>query len=191
MPSKSKIPQKSFRVNKSIVISGVAVFISICALVITVIHIQLETSQLKSSVWPRLALKQNSNQEGDSAFSFSIENKGVGPAIIKKQEFGYKGKNYPNFYEVIKAIMPDSIKSLQYVEDIKTKVFVQEDVLKAGENHIILKLPENPILTNWISSAQNEIFSDPAFIFRITYSDIYGNCWMLDKYLVVEIGSCE
>lgn len=189
--SKSKTPERNFAINRDMVVAASALFISLCALVVSIMQVQIESQQLKASVWPRLGLMLNSNSLPPYQFHWEVINKGVGPALIHKMELSHKGTTYANMKELLYALAPDSLRQLPAWESVGYGVFFPNDIMQEDEHFNVVKFPQDRALTQWIIPTQLELMKDPHFVFRITYGDVYGNCWLLDKYQAVEIGTCE
>ena len=115
-----------------------------------------------------------------SGYNYGIENKGVGPAIIKDLAYTYKGTSYDNTRKVFAALFGDNNKGVGFSETNK------DYIVKSGEGISLLSVnrPDsliNDIISLWESDAVNLI---------ITYSDVYGNCWKLDNGITTRLTSC-
>jgi hypothetical protein len=58
-------------------------------------------NQLSATVWPYLDFNRS---QSDTAITYSIANRGLGPAIVKSAELTYDGKRYTSFFRVLLAI---------------------------------------------------------------------------------------
>jgi hypothetical protein len=69
---------------------------------------ELMQKQSRASVWPYLSLGENStNKRGEEAFTWRIDNNGVGPARIESVVVSVDGKPYTTWAKVYHALSPD------------------------------------------------------------------------------------
>ncbi|WP_057940305.1 hypothetical protein [Algoriphagus resistens] len=175
MDEKTPVPKR--KVNVSLLIGIAAIFLSASALLVSIIQTTILKEQQQASVWPYI---QATFMFTKGYYSFGIENKGVGPAIIKDLEYAYIGTNYDNTKKMYAALFGESYSGVGFTETNKNYV------IKSGEGIEMLSvnLPDsliNGIITLWESDAVNLI---------ITYSDVYGNCWKLDNGVTTRLSSC-
>ena len=191
MSPKSKTNTRKFPINTNLVVAASAIFISICALVVSVMQVQIERKQLESSVWPRLNLDISRSRGEPFTYKLVLNNNGVGPAIITQVDVRYKGKKFNFLFDAIYEMMPDSILNNPQIRNSKSGGFFQDDVMKAGDSQVLIILPNNKALVEWMCQNEDRIFKDPDLVFRMSYRNIYGDCWMLDKFKVVDLGTCD
>lgn len=154
-------------------------------------QVRIEGEQQKSSVWPRLVMDISRARSQPYNYTLTLNNNGVGPAIISQVDIFYKGEPYKYLLDAIFQMMPDSIQKNPMVNYCSSGGLSSDDVMKAGDSQLLIKLPDNYQLVQWMFNNEDRIFANPDLVFRITYRNVYGDCWMLDKMKVVELGSCE
>ncbi|GAB3992778.1 hypothetical protein GCM10028807_26400 [Spirosoma daeguense] len=172
------MPPPKKRINIELHLSLSATFLSLAALIVSVFQTKISREEQHASVWPYL---QTIGSNFDQEFHFGLENKGVGPAIIKKYVLSYKGKEYPN----IQALFFENIGR----RTLGGKGFggmVSGDVFKSGENLELLFVSKNDSIVQKVG----QMIADTSFRVRIHYADVYGNCWLLDHNKVTEVSEC-
>ena len=85
--------ETKFKWNSEKWLSISAIFISFLTLIIFIYQTNLLSKQNSLSILPYLELS-TSNNSGDHKFIISLENHGVGPAIIESVTMKYKGETY-------------------------------------------------------------------------------------------------
>ncbi len=166
------------RITIELLLGISAIFLSLAALVVSIFQTKIAREQQQASVWPYLQVVAANY---DRELHYGLENKGVGPAIIKEYKLSYKGKAYPSikplFWEQIGVNTPGG-KGFAEVET--------GDVFKSGEDFEILFVSRS----DSIIQKASKMLSDTSFRLRIRYADVYGNCWQLDRNKVTAIGKC-
>lgn len=175
MDEKTPVPKR--KINISLLIGISAIFLSASALLVSIIQTTILKEQQHASVWPYI---QATFMFSKGSYSFGIENKGVGPAIIKHLGYIYKGASYDNTKKMYAALFGESYSGVGFSETNKNYV------IKSGEGIEMLSVnrPDsliNDIIPLWESDAVN---------LTIIYSDVYGNCWKLDNGITTRLSSC-
>ena len=170
-------PVSKRKINVSLLLGISAVFLSASALIVSIILTTILREQQNATVWPYI---QATFMFTKGAYSFGIENKGVGPAIIKELEYTYNGASYENTKKMYTALFGESYAGVGFTVTNKNYV------VKSGEGIEMLNVnrPDsliNDIILLWESDAVN---------LKITYSDVYGNCWQLDGGITSRLSSC-
>ncbi len=171
------LPKK--RINVELYLSLSAVFLSLAALIVSIVQTKIARDQQHASVWPYLQiLKETSNQQ----LHYGLENKGVGPAIIRSYALSYKGKLYPSLQTLFweQAGKRTSVAS-------GFGLIGPGYVFKSGENLELLYVANNDFVMRRIEA----MLADTSFHMRIHYADVYSNCWLLDQNKVTELGQCS
>ena len=105
----------------------VAVLIGACALVVSLYTAQLQRSQVQAQTWPFLQLWQS-----DSGRTFSISNRGVGPARILDVQVRADGKEVSSFAEAFQVLVGRSPTALQTSYFSRRVLAANEDVRMAS-----------------------------------------------------------
>jgi hypothetical protein len=165
------------RISVELLLGISATLLSLCALVVTVVQTQIFREQQRASVWPYL---QIGNSRLDQKFTLAVENKGVGPAVIKRVEVSYRGKAYADHVAVLNP---------ELVNFTGARFFARlrpGDVVKAGEEMRLFQIDRDNAKADRLSA----IVDDPTFLLRITYADVYKNCWLTDPQTVTALSRC-
>ena len=166
------------RINIELLLGISATFLSLAALVVSIFQTKIAREQQQASVWPYLQAMASSF---DQEFHFGIENKGVGPAIIKDYKLSYKGRPYTSiqalFWEQVGVKTPGG----KGFGNISTG-----EVFKPAESIELLYVGRNDSIIRKVET----IIADTSFRLRIRYADVYGNCWQLDGDKVTALGQC-
>lgn len=157
-------------VNFELWLTVSAVVISVCALVVSVVQTRIAREQQQASVWPRLMLKGELLERN---FSLSIVNQGVGPAIIRTVTVQHQGKNYDDLGQLLLNTAG------REGGGFFTATLDPEMVLKAGDEMDLFTLARRDEVMSF--RLRNLIFRDDSFRFEVVYSDVYGNCWKLQR----------
>ncbi|TAG87589.1 MAG: hypothetical protein EAZ20_10335 [Bacteroidetes bacterium] len=146
------------------IVSFFSLFISISSFIFIGIQTSIMQSQQKASVWAYLEVVRNISGDG---FYIEVQNKGVGPAIIKKVSYIYENKIYDDFSKMAKQIIVD--KDFNY--NIYSTNPINEKVMSANEKIRIFAVKN-------MKYAEKLIFSN--FQCQITYENIYGDKTLFD-----------
>ncbi len=178
----------SRRVDRSLIISLVAVAISLIGTLVSIYEARvlrdqqnLLVEQKSASAWPLVAVQSDISVSGDTMATlvFSIENLGIGPAILGDVRYRYRNKDYET-YSIVKAMRKDiselerpdmegfqissvqnyQIDSLVLPPERETKIFTAKII--GGNNYASLRLA-------------NELANQVAINF--CYCSVYGDCW--------------
>jgi hypothetical protein len=110
-----------------------ATFVSICALVVSVMQTYYQNRYLHGSSWPHLQISADREEFGDStrnSIKISLHNKGVGPAIIESVEYSFKGeKQTEGLSEMIEKVIQTKDFTGSYKNISAGDVFAQNENL--------------------------------------------------------------
>ena len=179
------------KIDKSLLISVVALLISLGTMAISIIETDIMKGQQKimmdqkyASVWPYMQRDLTTNYgKEESSFSFAMENKGVGPALIKDVTYLFKGDTVETwtFYDSLTAHYP-SLEIPQY-----SNRNIDDLVMSPGQNVTLVKFRLNN--TDSSSAILNTMQRD--FKVSFCYCSIYGECWYYADNEVVQSDKCE
>lgn len=165
---------KKKEVDLGVVLAIIAVIISICTMIISLVETSIMqkqqhsmTESAKASVWPYVTTTINTlADEGQIKFSFELENKGVGPALMKDFEMQYDGKKIEkSILEVLKIHCPDAIAI-----NISTHK-INSSILSAGEKKQVVGL--TIIESDFLNFAEfTKLISS-----NYCFTNIYGDSW--------------
>lgn len=160
------------------ILSFSAILLSLCTLIVFLYQTNLIRQQQYMSVYPYLEIGYNGINTKE--FSFTIENNGVGPAIIEELKVGNEGElRQQDFVEFF-------FNKIQSTKKFK----LTYSNLYGGQ----LITPNKPIeifkstdTTNYTSDKLYGILKKDNMTFEITYSSIYGEKWKITNKSAVPI----
>lgn len=150
----------------------IATFVGICALAVSGYTAYVQRQQVRATVWPILQFSTSNAPN----VSFALDNKGVGPAIIRHVLVTVDGRPVQNWHEALQAMLgPGEHKFLE--SDMSNQV------LSAGESMNVL-VPYNPDgslvaveQSNPLSVQMDEARRHVGV--EICYCSTLGECWTL------------
>ena len=153
---------KPAKAHVEYLLAGVAFFVSVCTLFVYIYQARMMREQQRVSVWPYL--ESHSSDVVD--YRICVDNKGVGPAIIRKVEIVVDGKVVPDNKALITAVLGPEWKMGYENSTLNGRV------LAPGEEIVMLKIPD----LKEGRAFEAKLRAHP-FDLRITYCSIYGDCW--------------
>jgi len=137
--------------------------------------------QQHASVWPRLLIAQNI---GNGNFGYSLSNKGVGPAQIKKVVVRVDRQPQKDWDEVVKVIA-----GLEQYD--RSKSTINNRIVRQGDSYQVLEFPARKVANKFIENSERVSI-------EICYCSIYDRCWSLlqdfsgpNFALPAQVASCE
>lgn len=174
------------KIDRSDILAVLAIIVSFISLGLGIYEAQImkqETeimlAQQKTSVWPYISKSTSIAYLEQIGVSYSITNKGVGPALIKKILIEKDGQAISTKYSSILALFKPIATQVDAQNDdsalnISTR-FKDNMVLSPGETWELIKIEgdrfpgDNDILSSLVRSLN----------IKICYSSIYGDTWLL------------
>jgi hypothetical protein len=165
--------------------SGAAVLISLLALVISFYQTRIAERQAHASVWPYVSINYDISDEGEKrGFTWTVENNGLGPALIQSVVISVDGKPRKTWAEVCVAI------------GITSKNFAATSSLISGR---VLPPDTNRDTTipafHAIAAPEAKLFLDarPRLGMDICYCSVYAECWVahFEQQRVETVERCE
>lgn len=148
-----------------------ALLISVSTLIVYVYQSNIMKEQQRISVWPYIEWMPSWNADN---FFIEVNNKGIGPAIVRKVEISLNGKYFKNFNEVVSSIPGLKNKEFSY-STINNRVIAANESIRA----LSINDPES-------ISLLTEFLKNNDFKFEIYYSSVYGDGWKSLGSKVVE-----
>lgn len=179
------------RFNTELLLGISATFLSLAALIVSIVQTKIAREQQQASVWPHL---EADFTKANAEFQWATINNGVGPAIIKSVEITYKGKAYTNAAQLMKEQIDRIIQAYPKGQGLSLELYngsvTSGDVIKSDGQIILGKVAKSEQVANTLL----EIIQDTSYHFRVVYSDIYENCWLLDytqgRSQVTQLSDC-
>jgi hypothetical protein len=176
----SKITEK---LNTDRILSVCAILIGVMTLIVYFVQTRLLMEQQHAGVWPCIQISGTNDYQGTKDkeyFTVNIDNKGIGPALIKKVEIKFQGKTYNNFSEVFEIYT----KSSNYVNSsLEGRTISSEEIVNP------IKIP---LSVEGHKFAQLFYHSDSLGLqVKIYYKSVYGKCFVSSGFDAKELPDCS
>ena len=155
-----------------------AIFISVCALVTTVYQTYILEQQKHAAVWPRLTLLHSwSTGKLGSHYRITLENVGIGPALIEEVKIKYKGDtDFQSLGDLAIRIantgkVADSVGYYDHRDVFEDMVIPQQD------KWVLLEILDDQAVTNFVEAI-------PDLDIQIIYGSLYGKRYQVSYPLV-------
>jgi hypothetical protein len=146
-------------------VAATAFFVSICTLGVYLYQSRLMTQQQHVSVWPYVEW-----YSGDIAdYHLAAQNKGVGPAIIRKVDIRLDDKPVADLRALLTAVMGQNPGFSLETSTLLGRVLAPREEVMAFVIH------DHKDATRF-----EQQFDHHKFTMQITYCSIYGDCWISD-----------
>lgn len=169
--------KKKFKLDFNLLLGLSAVFLSASALLVSIIQTNILREQQHASVWPFVQALYSYSK---GSYTVGLENKGVGPAIIKDFAYYYEGKKYESTRDLFVEIFGEGRQGVGFSTISKNYVFKSAEAVSI----MTVNLPDsmiNEFIYLWEQEEVNMV---------VTYSDVYGNCWKLENGRTSLLTSC-
>jgi hypothetical protein len=176
MPSGEPNP-KVRKINIEILLGVSAVVLSLAALFVSIFQTKIAREQQHASVWPYL---QTSFSTGDNGYRWVLENRGTGPAIIKKVECSFDSTTYDSPRQFVFSQLGYGKKGVGFTG------IGPGSVLKTDYPINLVGVWDNDSIARRVEF----LITSKRFNLRLVYSDVYGNCWQLDNEKVTPLDEC-
>ena len=173
------------KLNIELLVGTVAILTSVISIFIYLEQLKISREQQKASVYPYLWL--NNGLLDKNYFYFKAENKGVGPAFIKKIKISFQHKEYDSFEQLFTKEWQKKNGSTHnhfpfYFESLETG-----NVLKEGEELTLYSLKYEETLAYYL---KYQVVDDTTFHYQIWYADVYGGCFLNQDNNISVVGKC-
>ncbi len=165
------------KINIELLLGLSATFLSLGALIVSIFQTKIAREQQHAAVWPYLQTMHSSDAAGGGRFY--IQNKGVGPAIIRDVEWKFRDSTYSGTREFVVA-------EIGYPRQLGRGEMGVGDVFSSGDGRDLIEVTNSDSLRNVVFLKLNS----ESFSLRVVYSDVYGNCWELKNEETRPLASC-
>jgi hypothetical protein len=175
---------KKTRLKPEMIIALCATFVSIATLVVYIYQArvmirqaEIMQSQQHISVWPyleTLITTMVSGDKPDEAY-YEIENKGIGPAIVKQVTIKVDGVVMKGNNELF-----DSMIGKTDTLDVSTTA-VKNRVIASGEKIRVFHIIGDDLVKKFATAFQKKKFE-----YIICYCSVYNDCWITNENVVTE-----
>lgn len=161
------------------VIAFAAIFISTATLFVYIYQARIMQKQQQTSVWPYVEWLYSN---AENQFVITVENKGIGPAIIKGLTMKLDGEVIGSNSALFKKLLGTS--DFEFINST-----VARRVISAGEKVEMVHVYDSAMahaidsLLLWNNSAHT-------FALEICYCSVYDDCWRTDGTKITE-SSCD
>ena len=172
--------------NAEKILSISAISISFITLLIFVYQTNLLVNQTKLlseqnylSILPYLAISTSSNAE-KSFFELSIQNQGVGPAIIESVIFFYEGQQYDlaDFEDSIYTFIRSKSPEMDSIKHFSVSTLNKGLAIPANTNYHLISVENHPKEYLLINKILNQL-SENGLRYEITYKSIQKERWRI------------
>ena len=165
----------------AIVLSAIALCVSVYETGILKEQSTMMQVQQKASVWPYLEIVGSYQYNDRIDISFAFKNKGVGPAQIRKFQLTIDDKVFTD-YDDLGAYFR---KKLPGTNDLSISLSSLGGVLATDEQIQVFHLN----MENYPDAI--EIVRSLEFNYEICYCSIYNDCWYLNNELEQPVAGCQ
>ncbi|RMB58508.1 hypothetical protein EAX61_09380 [Dokdonia sinensis] len=161
--------------NTNLIVAGSALFISACALLISVQEMRIMRTQQKASMYPYLTVGMSYNSEG---FGYILKNSGNGLAKIDSYKVANDTLYFRDWFDVLQTVMPEA-QGIDY-SIINTAGNIRRQMITPGEevNLIFLKwTTETRILEKRVRDLK----------IVICYASLLDEHWMIEDGLPIDL----
>lgn len=165
----------------------IATLVGVSALFVSGYTAYVQRQQVRAAVWPILEY----DTSNEPHIRFSLDNKGVGPAIVRHAVVMVDGQPVPNWEQALQKMLGPGKHNL-------SQSTITGHVLSPGESMNIL-VPHNPDATPLTFDRANPLYTQMNDArmrvgLEICYCSTLGECWTLHsdatRSSTVETSSC-
>ena len=162
------------------IVALMAVLIGLCTMFVYIYQARIMARQMKATTWPFL---ETDLSYGSVGFLIRVNNKGVGPAIIKKAAVILDNKRYDD----TKANIDSVVFKLTGRRDLLNGYTnINSRVISAGESISFIEVTDTAsarVLQKSLKGHSVEI--------EICYCSVLDECWIVSRGKPVECDGCE
>ena len=162
--------------NTDRILSFTAIFLSLLSLFFFIYEINLTRKHNRLSVMPRLHFDSSfSVQDSIQQYTYLLENRGLGPAIIDSIAIVYQGKHYPgSFGHFLQRFYPD----LQHRSMVTTSLQRGNTMIANSGITLLQVVPATYNDPNFLAFYEKISRSEELYL-EVFYKSIYGEKWKL------------
>jgi hypothetical protein len=143
-----------------------ALIVSVSAMVVGIYEAALQRAHDRAEVWPHVELDTFTNPQGATV---TLDNGGLGPAIIKSVVVTVDGKRHRDWPDVLQALLGAVPAAYSY----RTVV---DHALRAGEQVTILALEKKDLPPQFWPTVERVSVT-------VCYASVFGDGWVLSTHL--------
>lgn len=163
------------KINTNMLVASSAVFISICALFISIQEIKIMRTQQKANMYPYLTLGWVYNSEG---FGLELTNSGNGLAKVNSYQVFNDSIYFKDWIQVVKTYMPDAT-TINY-GNITTSGNIRNLMIRPNETKKL-------IFIEWNEESRALNSSLEGLDVHLTYESLLNEHWIIKDGLPIQI----
>lgn len=139
----------------------------------------LMRSQQKAAVWPYLDVTASFSYADRIRVTYTVENKGIGPALVNKIKFLENGEEISSDYTAILNLLLSTLATQGGIDEKNVNLSTRINnnaVLSPGERMTLLSL----LVDRYTEDQEAIVQFFRSHSFSICYSSIYEDSWMVD-----------
>jgi len=145
----------------------IASLVGLLALIVAGYTAYIQRQQVRAQVWPYLISGNN-----DLTQSLVVNNKGVGPAVVRTVQLWINGKPQSDWNRVVANM---GLPPHQFFQ-----ATINHDVLSPGEELQIIRFPDKALWQRFKAAASNRMAMD------ICFCSTLGECWISSNKNLIE-----
>lgn len=158
--------------NSDRILAISAIFVSACALAVSIYQTRILSMEKDAAVWPYLRVGTSWT---DEQFILSVSNDGIGPAIIQDVTYTLGDTTFHMIHQVARHLIEQDTILKNNVDDISySNIESEGTAMRAGESTNILQISK--VSNEVIKRIQNYMYTEKIKI-KIDYCSIYNKCW--------------
>lgn len=166
--------------NTNLIVAGSALFISVCALLLSIQEVRIMRTQQKATMYPYLTVGKLYNSKG---FGFVLKNSGNGLAKVNSYKVHNDSIHFRDWFDVLQNVMPEA-QNINY-GTIKTAGNIRKQMITPGET-------VNLIFFNWTPETRKLEKRLEDIQVEICYSSLLDEHWSIKNEIPIEQDdSCE
>lgn len=143
-----------------------AVILSVVAIAVSLLEVSAMRDQQRASVWPYLSIGQGYLSNN---YRLTVENKGVGPALLKKVDWRVDGEPVHDLDKLIRDTVGDD---LAFSYETYFTSSLGEDVMAPGESLTVFGVPVRDDTMAFLQGVNGRV------TLSACYCSIHGDCWV-------------
>jgi hypothetical protein len=172
-------PSLPRRFSSDVVVSGAAIFISLCTLVVLLYEARIMREQQRAAVWPYVEIGPGF---GDDGFHVIISNQGIGPARIQSMQVRVEDEPVRTWRAMFRVL--GVAESIEWQDKTNGRVIPAQSEIRSvraagGER---------------AAEIARALLAEKRLAFELCYCSVYDECWRVARQGRDEtreaVGSC-
>jgi hypothetical protein len=163
------------------VVALIAIVLSLCALLVSVLEVSAIRSEQRVGVWPYLDISSSYNEEG---FRIVATNKGIGPARVRASSMVLDEQPQEDLDTMIKTILGPE-RAFSY--DVYKSSNPAGGVMSPDESNTLFAVPWTDATRDLVEALTGR------FSIELCYCSVYDDCWLarLNEGEPEEVSQCR